>query len=153
MMALKLRYFLLTAILCLPLSSVAKVESYTFETEKQEATYKKIIAELRCLVCQNQNLADSNAELAQDMRAKAYSMVSEGKTDKEISEFMVARYGDFVLYRPPLKATTFFLWFGPAVLLIIAAIIIAVFLRKQKQPEAVVEETAQQRAHSVLDDD
>ena len=152
-MALKLRYFLLTALLCLSFSSIAKVESYTFDTEEHEATYKKVIAELRCLVCQNQNLADSNAELAQDMRAKAYQMVSDGKTDKEISEFMVARYGDFVLYRPPLKATTLFLWFGPAVLLIIAAIIIGVFLRKQKQPEATVEETAQQRAHSVLDDD
>ena len=153
MMAFNLRYFLLMILVCVPLSSMAAVESYAFDTDEQEATYKKVIAELRCLVCQNQNLADSNAELAQDMRAKAYKMVSEGKTDKEISEFMVARYGDFVLYRPPLKSTTFFLWFGPAVLLIVAAIVIVVFLRKQQQPASSAEEQAQKRAHSALDDD
>ena len=69
--------------------------------------------ELRCLVCQNQNIADSNAELAQDLRREIRGMIKDGKSDKEIIDFMVVRYGDFVLYRPPVKATTLLLWAGP----------------------------------------
>jgi cytochrome c-type biogenesis protein CcmH len=137
-----------------PFAVEAKIEAHSFENPQQEATYNKLVNELRCLVCQNQNLADSNAELAQDMRRKTYKMVVDGKNEKEIVDFMVSRYGDFVMYRPPLKSTTFLLWFGPLVLIIIAVMIVIVFMQKQK-PRATeaVSEQQQQRAHSLLDED
>ena len=82
-----------------------------------EGRLKKLDEELRCLVCQNQSLADSNAPLAQDLRREVRSLADAGKSDAEIKEFLVARYGDFVLYKPPVKATTWLLWFGPFLLL------------------------------------
>lgn len=82
-----------------------------------DARLKKLDEELRCLVCQNQSLADSNAPLAQDLRREVRSLADAGKSDAQIKEFLVARYGDFVLYRPPVKGTTWLLWFGPFVLL------------------------------------
>jgi cytochrome c-type biogenesis protein CcmH len=84
----------------------AAIETYTFETPEQERAYKKLTEELRCLVCQNQNIADSNAELAQDLRKKTYEQVRQGKSESEVMQWMVDRYGDFVLYRPPLRAST-----------------------------------------------
>ena len=149
-----LKALLLVSLLFLPVLSQAKIEAYSFDEPQQEETYKKLIAELRCLVCQNQNLADSNAELAQDMRRKTYEMVRDGKDADEIVDFMVTRYGDFVMYRPPLKSTTFFLWFGPLIIFILAAIIVGVFVRKQKQqPVAEVAADQKQRAHSILDEE
>ncbi len=82
-----------------------------------DARLKKLDEELRCLVCQNQSLADSNAPLAQDLRREVRSLADAGKSDTEIKAFLVARYGDFVLYKPPVKSTTWLLWFGPFVLL------------------------------------
>ena len=83
---------------------------------QDEATEKRLVAissELRCLVCQNESLSGSNAELAHDLRREIRSQIAAGRSDGEIRDFMVSRYGDFVLYRPPLKATTLLLWFGP----------------------------------------
>ena len=85
----------------------------SFESSSQESRYKALIAELRCLVCQNQNLADSNAELARDLRLLTYNMILSGSSDKDIVQFMVSRYGDFVLYRPPFKPSTALLWLAP----------------------------------------
>lgn len=85
---------------------------------KVEARLKSIAHELRCLVCQNQTIADSNAELAQDLRRQVREQIAQGRTDAEIIGYMVQRYGDFVLYKPPVKATTLLLWFGPALLLL-----------------------------------
>ena len=82
-----------------------------------EARLKQLDEELRCLVCQNQSLADSNAPLAQDLRREVRSLAAAGKSDAEIKDFLVARYGDFVLYKPPVKGITWLLWFGPFVLL------------------------------------
>ena len=82
-----------------------------------EARVMQIAAELRCLVCQNQTLADSNADLAVDLREQVRTLLRQGQSEKQIIDYMTARYGDFVLYRPPLKATTWLLWFGPGVLL------------------------------------
>ncbi len=84
-----------------------------------DARAVKLTEKLRCLVCQNQTIADSNAELAQDLRRQVHEQIAAGKTDDEIVDYMVARYGDFVLYQPPLKATTVLLWAGPALLLLI----------------------------------
>ena len=132
---------------------LAGVEVHTFENPEQEKQYNRLIAELRCLVCQNQNLADSNAELAQDLRQEVYEMIQSGATDQEIVSFMVARYGDFVLYRPPFKATTAFLWIGPFIILIAGFVILLVVIRKRRQTSAVeLDETAQARARQLLND-
>ncbi len=114
----------------------AVIESYAFDTPEQEALFKKMTQELRCLVCQNQNLADSNAELAQDLRKKTHDMIMAGKSEAEIVEYMVARYGDFVLYRPPLKSSTLFLWIGPLLFLVIAIIVAARFVRSRQSASA-----------------
>ncbi len=132
----------------------ARVEAHDFASEQQEKDYNQLIDELRCLVCQNQNLADSNAELAQDMRTKVFAMLNEGKSKEEIIDYMVARYGDFVMYRPPVKSTTYFLWFGPLIFFVIAGFIVASYLRRQKtQDRPVIDQQQQQKAHSLLDDD
>ncbi len=83
-----------------------------------EARMLRIASELRCLVCQNQTIADSHADLAQDLRRQVREMLQRGDTDQQITDYMTARYGDFVLYRPPVKASTFILWFGPGLLLV-----------------------------------
>ena len=87
--------------------------------------------ELRCLVCQNQTIADSNAELAQDLRREIRGMIKDGKTDKEIVNFMVDRYGDFVLYRPPVKGITLLLWGGPIALMLLGLFILLRYLRRR----------------------
>jgi len=100
-----------------------------FDDPATELRFKKLTEELRCLVCQNQSLADSHAELAQDLRNEVYKMVIAGDSNKEIIDYLVTRYGDFVLYRPPVKNTTYFLWFGPFLILLIATIIILRVIR------------------------
>lgn len=97
-----------------------------------------ITAELRCLVCQNQTVADSTSGLADDLRAQVRTMIADGKTDQEIVDFMTARYGDFVLYRPPVKATTALLWYGPAALLLGGVLVLVLVLRQRSKlaPEA-----------------
>ena len=100
-----------------------------FDDPATELRFKKLTEELRCLVCQNQSLADSHAELAQDLRNEVYKMVIAGDSNKEIIDYMVTRYGDFVLYRPPVKNTTYFLWFGPFLILLVAIIIVVRAIR------------------------
>lgn len=107
------------------------VEPRSFADPADEARYRQLIQELRCLVCQNQNLADSNAELAMDLRDQTYNMIKAGKTNEEIVSFMVNRYGDFVLYRPPLKSTTVLLWFGPLLLIVTGLVILFVQVRRR----------------------
>lgn len=96
---------------------------YPFDSVKKEAQFNHLLKELRCLVCQNQDLADSNAELAKDLRAQVYQLVSEGKSDVEISNYLTTRYGDFILFKPPIKTITYLLWFGPALFLILGFLI------------------------------
>ena len=98
-----------------------------------EARTMSLAAELRCLVCQNQTIADSNADLAVDLRREIREQVSAGRTDAEILNFMTTRYGDFVLYRPPLKATTVLLWFGPAALFVIGFVVLYRVLRARRK--------------------
>ncbi|MDR1934696.1 MAG: cytochrome c-type biogenesis protein CcmH [Candidatus Accumulibacter sp.] len=101
--------------------------------ETAERRFNVIVAELRCLVCQNESLASSNAELAHDLRREIRGMIEAGKSDDEIMEFMVGRYGDFARYRPPLKGTTLLLWFGPALLLAGGVGGLFVFLRRRSR--------------------
>jgi cytochrome c-type biogenesis protein CcmH len=96
---------------------------FEFADAATEQRYQKLATELRCLVCQNQSLADSHADLAQDLRDEVYRMLNEGRTDEEIVGFLVERYGDFVLYRPPVSGATSLLWFGPVLLLLGAGVV------------------------------
>jgi len=111
----------------------AAVEIKKFDNEQQEQRYKYIIDELRCLVCQNQNISGSNAGLAQDLRKQVHKMIMAGEDDEAIFDFMVTRYGDFVLYRPPFKASTFFLWVGPFIIFILGLFVLIRFIRQRKK--------------------
>ena len=120
-----------------------------------EAVEKRMVAisdELRCLVCQNESLSGSHAELANDLRREIRTLIKDGKSDAEIMDFMVARYGDFVRYRPPLKGTTLFLWFGPAALLAIAAFGVIRYLRRRNDgiSDAPLNAQEQERADALL---
>ena len=96
---------------------------YPLPTTKQEVQFNHLLKDLRCLVCQNQDLADSHAPLAKDLRDQVYQMVKQGKTDTEIRQYLTARYGDFILFKPPVKGITYLLWFGPFVFLLVGFII------------------------------
>jgi cytochrome c-type biogenesis protein CcmH len=110
---------LLAAVCALgTLAAGAKEAAPAASDPETEARMLRITAELRCLVCQNQTIADSHASLAEDLRQEVREMVRRGDSDQQILDYMTQRYGDFVLYRPPLKGTTWLLWFGPALLLI-----------------------------------
>ena len=112
------------------------VATYEFASQEQEELFNKLSNELRCLVCQNQAISDSNADLAKDLRDEMYGMLRQGKTEKEIVDFMVARYGDLVLYRPPMKPVTWVLWFGPAIALVAGFFLVMHIVRKQKRAAA-----------------
>ena len=119
---------LLLAVLALSTTAAAQgprgedKEPLVFESAEYEERYNDLTLELRCLVCQNQNLADSDAPLAQQLRGEIFDMLQEGKSDAEITGFMVDRYGDFVLYSPPVQANTVALWAFPAAVLLVGAI-------------------------------
>lgn len=124
------------------------------ENPQAEARLKALAVELRCLVCQNQTLADSNAPLAEDLRREVREMIAKNMSDQEIIDFLVERYGDFVLYRPPLRITTTLLWIGPFLLLAIGgtALILAVRRRQKTLPEVVDSEADHRRVEQLLSD-
>ena len=129
------RYWLLIVWLSAPPAIVsAQVDIVKFESVQQQELYQKVIKELRCLVCQNQNLADSNADLAKDLRRKSQEMIKQGKQYDDIIQYMLDRYGEFVLYRPRVIPSTMLLWFSPFVLLITVFIFALVRIRKSRQP-------------------
>lgn len=124
---------------------------------EDEATEKRLIAissELRCLVCQNESLAGSHAELANDLRREIRTLITDGKSDDEIMEFMVSRYGDFVRYRPPLKGTTLLLWFGPGVLFVIGLAGLLRYLRRRDRAikDSPLSAEEQRQAEALLHD-
>jgi len=140
--------------LLLAFAAQAKVEVLEFESPEHEERYNKLVAELRCLVCQNQNLADSNAELAVDLRRKTYEMVSKDKSEKEIATYMVQRYGDFVLYRPPLNSSTLLLWVGPFIILLIGVSLLIRTIRRRRAEQGVnVDDASLKAAANLLDSD
>ena len=112
-----------------------KIEFHDFESKQQEQLYLKLIAELRCVKCQNQNLAESNAELAKDMRDKAYELIKKGGTRADVIKYMTDRYGDFVLYDPPFKKNTLLLWIGPPVFLLLSLFLLFKLIRSKKQED------------------
>jgi len=112
-------------------SCLAKDASPLAEDEAVEQRLNVIAEELRCLVCQNESLAGSRADLAMDLRREVRNLIKQGKTDAEVKDFMVSRYGDFILYRPPVKPTTWLLWAGPFALLIVAVAALIAYLRRR----------------------
>ncbi|KZS23156.1 cytochrome c-type biogenesis protein CcmH [Wohlfahrtiimonas chitiniclastica] len=127
--------------------ALANVNVYDFSDKVQETRFNHLITDLRCPKCQNQNLADSDAPLAKDLKDRVYLMINDGRSDSEILTFMVDRYGDFVLYTPPVKPITWFLWFGPAVILLLVLII--VFARRKKPTEEVVQPLSPSEAQQL----
>jgi cytochrome c-type biogenesis protein CcmH len=130
----------------------AKEAAPRAENELIEKRLIAISSELRCLVCQNESLSGSNAELANDLRREIRALINEGKSDGEIMEFMVSRYGDFVRYRPPLKGTTLLLWFGPGLLLLIALAALVRTLRRRDKAlkDSSLSTEEQRQADSLL---
>lgn len=105
---------------------------YPLPTKSKDIQFENLLKELRCLVCQNQDLADSNASLAKDLRGQVYNMVKSGKADTEIIDYLTKRYGDFILFAPPVKGLTFMLWFGPLLFLVLGLSICFYSLRNLK---------------------
>ena len=133
--------------------SFAGIEYTKFDDLQKEHLYKRLISELRCLVCQNQTIGGSNADLAKDLRKITYDMVREGKSYDDVVAFMTKRYGDFVMYRPPFKLKTALLWIGPAVFLVLGMWLMLRYVRSRnssKHKELSTEE--HQRAASLLDE-
>jgi len=135
-----MRAVMLAALLVLAGQALAIDTEAAFDDPVLQHRYENINRELRCLVCQNQTIADSNATLAQDLRREVREMIAAGKTDDEIREFMIERYGDFVLYRPRMSAQNFLLWAAPALLLLIAAVVLVRVVRRRAQ-ETDIEDT------------
>jgi cytochrome c-type biogenesis protein CcmH len=130
--------WLLVIILLIPCLAVAEEARPLADNPQIEARLKTLAVELRCLVCQNQTLADSNAPLAEDLRREVREMIAKDMSDREIIDFLVQRYGDFVLYRPPWKASTTLLWLGPFLLLITGATALVLALRRRQKKLADV---------------
>lgn len=133
---------------------LAGVEYREFKNPEQEKIYNELIDELRCLVCQNQTIADSNADLAKDLRRQVHEMLQKGQTRQNIIDYMLSRYGDFVLYRPPLKSKTFILWVGPIIFLLLGLIVIFIYIRKKKsESPAELDQKQHQHIRQLLEQD
>ncbi len=132
-----LRAGLLAGLLAIGVQALAIDTEAAFDDPVLQHRYESINRELRCLVCQNQTIADSNATLAQDLRREVREMIAAGKTDAEIREFMIERYGDFVLYRPRMTAQNFLLWAAPALLLLVAAVVLVRVIRRRAQESEI----------------
>ena len=147
---LAVAFFLLTSLLVT--SAQAKEAAPLSDDPVVEARMMAISEELRCLVCQNETLAASRAELADDLRKEVRRLIREQKTAQEIKDYLVSRYGDFVLYRPPVKPTTWLLWFGPFVLLAFGVAALVVFLRRRGQLTAALPLSSEdkKRAEALL---
>ncbi len=126
-----MKRLLLALVLLLACAAAAAIEPIKFTDAAEEARFRALSAELRCVMCQNQSLADSNAQIAHDLRLQVLTLMREGKTDAQIKEYLVARYSDFVLYSPPVRPSTWLLWFGPGVILLGGAAVLAVVVRKR----------------------
>ena len=157
-MRLKLRWVVLLLSFLVAMSSAgvwAKEAQPMSADPEMEKQVNDIAKELRCLVCQNQTIADSHADLAVDLKNQVRQMVASGKTQKEIVDYMVQRYGDFVRYRPPVKPTTYLLWVGPFILLIAGVILLVSNLRKRKRviADAPLSADESERLKSLLSGD
>lgn len=122
------------SVLCLLFTAAAQAnDPYTFDSVRDEKRYKALIEELRCPKCQNNNIADSNASVSVDLRRLVYEQIQQGRSDDEIKTYFADRYGDFVLYDPPLKGSTLLIWFGPLIVMLLGAIALFTVIRARQQ--------------------
>lgn len=134
-------------------TQVFAIDDHQLANSDQQKAYEQLISELRCLVCQNQTIQDSNAELAADLRRQVFEMLQKGQSKDEIVQFMTDRYGDFVLYNPPLKTKTALLWLGPVVFLLTGLITVFWFIRRKKQVEVIsLDKDKQEKIRHLLED-
>ncbi len=130
------------------------VDAKNFDTSEQEQIYSTLVSQLRCMVCQNQTIGDSNAALAKDLRRQVFEMVEKGKTEQEIKTYMLDRYGDFVLYNPPFKLKTSLLWIGPVVFLLIGLVVVFLYTRRRKkQVIAELDDTDKEKIRKLLNNE
>jgi len=128
------------------------INAYEFHDPAKEERFRSLIDELRCPKCQNQNIADSDAPLSKDLRQRVYDMLQDGHDDSSIVEHLIERYGTFVTYRPPVSPTTWILWFGPAVLVIVAAVSVLTWIRRRaREPAAQLTDEERRRLEALLE--
>ncbi len=138
-------------VFSLPHAMASTLAEYTFDDPSKHDEFRSIIEQMRCLVCQNESLAGSNADLAVDLRNEIYDMMKQGHGKDDIVKFMVARYGDFVLYNPPLKPTTYPIWFGPVIIFVVGALVLLRILkRKSRSRETDLSDEERQRLANLL---
>ena len=141
----------LLAGLLLSTSLWAAIDTYSFKSTEQEQQYRELTEQLRCPKCQNNSIADSNSMIAADMRAKVYQLMSQGQTRQQIIDYMVARYGHFVTYEPPVTASTLILWVGPALFVLVGGLVVVLRARRQART-ATLSPQAQARLAQLLND-
>ncbi|WP_297903488.1 cytochrome c-type biogenesis protein [Metallibacterium sp.] len=130
----RLRFAVLGLMLGVAFAATA-IDALPFKNTAQEVRFQNLTRQLRCLVCQNEDLADSNAKLAQDLRLVIFQQMQAGRSDAQIKQWLVDRYSDYVLYKPPLKPSNYALWFGPFVVLLLGALGVVIYLRRRAQPQ------------------
>lgn len=133
-------------------SCQAAIDTHAFANSSQRQRYYELTSVLRCPKCQDQNIAESNSPIASDLRNAIYRMLRDGRSDKQIINFMVSRYGDFILYDPPLTAQTALLWFGPTALLLVGAAAVAAIVANRRRPLRTVASTLSDGEQHRLDD-
>ncbi|MGH8493446.1 MAG: cytochrome c-type biogenesis protein [Moraxellaceae bacterium] len=143
---------LLLLLIFVVFSAHASIEVFPFESPEQEQRFRHLIDELRCPKCQNQNLSGSDAEVARDLKRRAWELMQQGKTDDEIRAYLVDRYGDFITYRPPLRANTFLLWFGPLLLFFSVAAVLVWRVRRKPVNTAPLSDDERKKLAALLDD-
>lgn len=146
--------FALVLTLCCGVLSAQAIDPLPFKDHAEETRFQHLTRELRCLVCQNENLADSNADLARDLRHQVFDLMRQGKSDAEIKQYLVDRYSDFVLYDPPVQGSTLLLWFGPLAILLAGAAVVVVTIRRRSRAQAPTASTgANERSPTDEGDD
>lgn len=143
---------LIAALLLFPMAAAGVIEVHEFESAEQQQRFEELTSELRCPKCQNQNIAASDAPIAQDMRERVYQRIQAGDSDQEILQAMVERFGDFVHYRPPLTGSTVLLWFGPLFLAVVGLVVILVIVRRSRRAdEPALSPDERARIEALLD--
>lgn len=150
---MKYLHTLLLLLTCVWLNAHADTAQPLHADQVTEARAQQLFAEFRCLVCQNQTLADSHAGLAEDLKTEIRKMIQQGMSDAEVTDYLVTRYGDFVRYRPAFQANTLLLWLGPFILLLITSITVWRFIHKQQPKQITLSESEQEKLQQLIQGD
>ena len=141
MRAVLLAFALMLSSACVFAQVATDATPLTFNDTAEEKRFHALVSELRCVMCQNQSLADSNAQIAYDLRAEVLQLMREGRTDAQIKQFLVQRYGEFVLYRPQVESGTWLLWFGPALLVLVGGVVVARIVRRRARTPVAADDS------------